>query len=204
MRNKKLRTHPGPRFLQEQGFSGSAVLECAGADGPGICDRGGARGDQGERAGALTRAGGASSPGGRGIGRGVQGAAAGPFSGALVGAAIPTNCVTLLLKSFAVHTLPEASIAIPIGSLRPPPWNPVDGESGLPLEFSSEMLPTGASSFVIQMLFAESDTRLSELLMPPPVKPPEPDIGVPLVLNSVTLALPMLVVHGWPAGSIVV
>ena len=73
--------------------------------------------------------------------------------GVVTGEAMPTNSETLLSPRFAVQRSPEASTPMLTGVLSDP--KPVVGESTVPLELSSAMLPA-AAPLVIQMLLAPS------------------------------------------------
>ena len=72
-----------------------------------------------------------------------------------------------MLFAFETHTLPEPSMARPVGSLRPPPVYPADGEMAVP-ELESLAMPLSHAAHTLpeaSMAMAKGPGKK----MPPPV-----------------------------------
>ena len=118
--------------------------------------------------------------------------------GVITGSLAPRNSVALLLPEFAIHKLPAPSTATAVGVFIPPPVNPVEGDSGLPLLLNSDTL---LFPFTTHMYPVPPTATATGELNPPPVNVP---LDAPVLLTSTRLLPPLFADHTSPEASIAI
>lgn len=112
---------------------------------------------------------------------------------------LPENALTVLEPVLATQILPEPSIAMLSGVLRP---LPVKTAPVVPAEFI--LVTLLFAEFATQALPPLSMAMAEGELKPPAVKPLDPESAAPAGSSLVTLELPWLLTHTAPAASVAI